>query len=344
MKPEPNNLRVVISPGHIALAATPREPREAGWARLRVLACGICGTDLHLHHGMKLPLGAEYPVYPGHEVAAEVIEADPGVGPQPGTRVVVHPLLPCGKCEDCMSGREHYCAYGEMLGVHRAGGLAEEMVWPSNRLVPVDDLDPNLAALLPDAVATAYHAVQRAQLPRGGKLVVIGSGGVGTNVLQISRAMDPDLQAIAVVHSEGTAQRIRGLGFPVVQGLDSAGRAVRKEFGEIDAVIDFSGAQAAATEGVRMLKKQGRLVLGSVLDEKVSIGTTYTGLMTREIEIVGSYSNSLSDLQAVTELVRSGKLSLDGLVSHSFPLKDIAKAFDVLEKRPPGMVRVVITA
>ena len=66
--------------------------------------------------------------------------------------------------------------------------------------------------------------------------------------------------------------------------------------------------------------------------------------MTREIEIVGSYSNSLSDLQAVTELVRSGKLSLDGLVSHSFPLKDIAKAFDVLEKRPPGMVRVVITA
>ena len=92
-----------------------------------------------------------------------------------------------------------------------------------------------------------------------------------------------------------------------------------------------------------MLKKQGRLVLGSVIDEKVSIGTTYTGLKTREIEIVGSYSNSLNDLQAVSELVRSGKLSLEGLVSHTFPLKDIDQAFDVLEKRPPGMVRVVIT-
>lgn len=343
MKPDSTNLRVVVSPGNIALIETPREVRDAGWARLKVLACGICGTDLHLHHGMKLPMGAEYPVYPGHEVAAEVIEADPGVGPQPGARVVVHPLLPCGKCDDCLTSREHYCAFGEMLGVHRAGGLAEEMVWPSNRLVPVDDLDPHLAALLPDAVATAYHAVQRAQLPRGGKLVVIGSGGVGTNVLQISRAIDEDVQAIAVVHSEGTAQRIKRLGFPVVQGLDGAGRAIKNEFGEIDAVIDFSGAAAAATEGVRMLKKQGRLVLGSVLDEKVAIGTTYTGLMTREIEIVGSYSNSLSDLQAVTELVRSGKLSLQGLVSHTFPLRDIEKAFDVLEKRPPGMVRVVIT-
>jgi len=344
MSTSDTNLSAIISPGQLSLAELPREPRAPGWARLKVLACGICGTDLHLLHGMKMPAGAEYPVHPGHEVAAEVIEADPGHGPQPGTRVVVHPLLPCGKCEDCTSGKEHYCAFGEMLGIHRSGGLAEEMLWPSDRLVPADDLDPRLAALLPDAVATAYHALQRANLPKGGKLAVIGSGGVGTNVLQISRALDPDVQAIAVVHSDGTAKRVRDLGFPVIQGLEGAGRALRKEYGEMDAVIDFSGAPAAATEGVRMLKKKGRLVLGSVLDEKVSIGTTYTGLMTREIEIVGSYSNSLSDLQAVTELVRSGKLSLEGLVSHTFPLKDIDKAFDVLDKRPPGMVRVVITS
>ena len=84
MTSEPTNLRVIMSPGRIALAETPREPRAPGWARLRVLACGICGTDLHLHHGMTMPAGADYPVYPGHEVAAEVIEADPGVGPQPG--------------------------------------------------------------------------------------------------------------------------------------------------------------------------------------------------------------------------------------------------------------------
>jgi 2-desacetyl-2-hydroxyethyl bacteriochlorophyllide A dehydrogenase len=344
MSTSDTNLSAIISPGQLSLAELPREPRAPGWARLKVLACGICGTDLQLLHGMKMPAGAEYPVHPGHEVAAEVIEADPGHGPQPGTRVVVHPLLPCGKCEDCTSGKEHYCAFGEMLGIHRSGGLAEEMLWPSDRLVPADDLDPRLAALLPDAVATAYHALQRANLPKGGKLAVIGSGGVGTNVLQISRALDPDVQAIAVVHSDGTAKRVRDLGFPVIQGLDGAGRALRMEYGEMDAVIDFSGAPAAATEGVRMLKKKGRLVLGSVLDEKVSIGTTYTGLMTREIEIVGSYSNSLSDLQAVTELVRSGKLSLEGLVSHTFPLKDIDKAFDVLDKRPPGMVRVVITS
>jgi 2-desacetyl-2-hydroxyethyl bacteriochlorophyllide A dehydrogenase len=336
-------LRAVISPGKLELINSPREERAPGWTRLKVLACGICGTDLHLLHGMKMPAGAGYPVYPGHEVAAEVIEADPDNGPQPGTRVVVHPLLPCGECEDCKSGREHYCKTGEMLGVHRPGGLAEELVWRSDRLVPADDLDPIYAALLPDAVATAYHAFQRANLRPGGSLAVIGSGGVGTNVLQIARAIDPDVKIVAIVNSDGSAKRVRDLGFSVIQGLEGAGRAVRSQFGEMDAVIDFSGADGASNEGIRMLRKTGRLVLGSVRDVKFELSTTYTGLMTREIEIVGSYSNSLSDLQAVTELVRSGKLSLAGLVSHTFPLEAIDEAFDVLEQRPAGMVRVVIT-
>lgn len=334
--------RVAISPGSVSVVEAAPQDRPAGWSRLQVLACGVCGTDLHLLHGMKLPIGAQYPVYPGHEVAALVLEADPDAGPPPGTAVVLHPLLPCGSCAACKSGREHQCASGEMLGIHRAGGLSDEMVWRSDRLVPVDELDPFFAALLPDAVATAYHAVVRAALPEGGKLAVIGTGGVGTNVLQISRALDPESQAVGVVHSDSTAKRIRDLGFPVVQGLEGAGRAVRKLAGEMDAVIDFSGVPAAPSEAIRMLRRGGRLVLGAILDEKVSLATTYTGLVTREIEVVGSYSSTLSDLRAVADLAISGRLPLDGLVSHVIELDDASRALDLLEQRPSGMVRVVV--
>lgn len=344
MSIEGTNLCVTVSPGHMSLVDMPRQARPTGWTRLKVLACGICGTDLHLLHGMRLPLGAAYPVCPGHEVAAEVLEADPDCGPKPGTRVVLHPLLTCGSCGACASGRENRCESGEMLGIHRAGGLAEELMWRSDRLVPVGDIDPMQAALLPDAVTTAYHALQRAVLPRGGKFAVIGVGGVGTNVLQVSRAVDADVQAVAVVHSDATAKRVQALGFPVVQGLQGSSRAVRKQFGEMDAVIEFSGAEGAPSEAIRMLRRGGRLVLGSVRDEKVFLETTYTGLMTREIEIVGSYSSTLADLQAVTQLTQSGKLSLEGLISHSFKLKHAEQAFSVLEQRPPGMVRVVVEA
>ena len=130
----------------------------------------------------------------------------------------------------------------------------------------------------------------------------------------------------------------------MTHGLEGAGRACKADFGEMDAVIDFSGAEAAPNEAIRMLRKGGRLVLGSVRDERVSLATSYTGLMTREIEIVGSYSSTLSDLWAVTELVRSGQLSLAGLVTHSFALEDAEQAFAVLEQRPAGMVRVVVAA
>lgn len=338
----PRRRSAMIKPGSIAITEIASPERSPGWTRLQVLACGVCGTDLHLLRGMTMPVGASYPVYPGHEVAARVVEADPDVGPAAGATVVLHPLLPCGNCAACTNGRENQCDTAEMLGIHRRGGLSDELIWRSDRLVEVDDLDPLLAALLPDAVATAYHAVERASLPPGGKLAVIGTGGVGTNVLQITRALDPSSQAVAVVHSEGTAKRIRALGFPVVQGLEQAGRAVRKLVGQVDAVVDFSGAEAAPSEGIRMLRRGGRLVLGSILDERVALATTYTGLVTRETEIVGSYSSTISDLRAVAELAVSGRLSLEGMVSHVVDLADAPRAFKILEQRPPGMVRVVV--
>jgi 2-desacetyl-2-hydroxyethyl bacteriochlorophyllide A dehydrogenase len=334
---------VVIVPGSVTLDRVSRDECPPGWTRLRVLACGVCGTDLHLLHGMSLPAGAHYPVYPGHEVAACVIETDPlGGGATLGATVVLHPLMPCGTCSACETGSENLCTKAEVLGIHHKGGLSDELLWRSDRLVEVGSLDPLLAALLPDAVATAYHSIVRAELPMRGKIAVIGAGGVGTNVLELSRVLYPSSEAVAVVRSDGTATRIRSLGFPVIQGLEGAGRAVRKLIGEVDAVIDFSGEASAPTEGTRMLRRGGRLVLGSVLDESVALQTTYTGLVTREVGIVGSYSSTISDLRAVAKLAIDGQLPLEGLVSHEVELADASHAFEILEQRPPGMARVIV--
>jgi len=334
--------RVVIEPGRIAVREMPREERPPGWSRLQVLACGICGTDQHLLHGMVLPPGVSYPVYPGHEVAARVIEADPQSGPEPGSMVVLHPLLPCGSCPECTAGADQLCRTAGMLGVHHKGGLADEMLWRSDRLVRVRDVDPVIAALLPDAVTTAYHAIERAAMPPGGRLVVIGAGGVGTSILRMIRVIDPSSEVVAVVRSDGTAARVRSLGIPVVQGLDGAARAVRKLVGDVDAVIEFSGVAAAANEGVRMLRRGGRLVLGAILDEEFALTATYSALVTREVEIVGTYTSTVADLRKVVEMVETGRLSLQDMVSRIVPLDDVAEAFAMLQQRPAGLVRVVV--
>lgn len=337
---------VEIHPGTVALhdgEPPSPAPREA---RVRVVACGVCGTDVHALHGMVLPRGASYPVRPGHEVAGVVEElgsqaaADTDLAV--GDSVVLHPLAPCGQCPACHRGEDQRCPHVTTLGLHVPGGMAEQVCWPADRMVVVNGLPAAEAALLPDAVATAYHALSYAAPPPDGVLCVMGAGGIGLNVLKLVRALYPSVTLAAVVRREASAERVRRLGAHPVVGLDAAHRAVRDAVGPVHAVVDFSGARQATGEAVRMLGRGGRLVIGSVLDEPIVVGTTVTGVTAREISIVGSYVSSIEELQAVAKLTLDGKVTFGDAVSRLYPLDDAPAALQLAEDRPPGFVRAVL--
>jgi propanol-preferring alcohol dehydrogenase len=343
---------VEVAPGTVSVRHGPVTPLAPGLARIRVEACGVCGTDLHLLHGMVLPAGASYPVRPGHEVCGVLIEVEPPedasregaprTHPAVGDTVVLHPLAACGNCDHCTSGRDHLCPHARILGIEAPGGMADDVVWPLDRLVAVDGLPPAQAALLPDAVATAYHALRVAQVPAGGTLCVLGAGGIGTHVLQLAGVLDPAVTLAAVVRSEATAERVRQLGAEVVVGLDGSAKAVRAAIGPVDAVIDFSGAEAAPAVGLRMLGPGGRLVLGSIADAPLQLGMATTTVVMRELSVVGAYNATLGDLEAVAALAIDGRLDLAGSVSLVLPLDEAAAALDLLDHRPPGLVRLVL--
>jgi 2-desacetyl-2-hydroxyethyl bacteriochlorophyllide A dehydrogenase len=219
--------------------------------------------------------------------------------------------------------------------------MADEVVWPADRCVPIGALPAAQAALLPDAVATAYHALGRAQVPLGGLMCVIGAGGVGSHVLELARILDPTVKLACVVRRPESAARFANGGVVAVAGLERAARRLKEEMGEFDVVLDFSGAAAGPREGLRALRRGGRLVLGSVRDEPLELGTT-TGVVTREAEVVGSYSSTIGDLEQVAALAEQGSLQLDGSVSGTFPLDEAGAAFAALEDRPPGLVRLVL--
>lgn len=337
---------VEISPGHAALREGPRPPLLPGTARVRVTACGVCGTDVHCLHGMVLPRGATYPVHPGHEVAGVVAELDEEAaeleGVAVGDSVVLHPLDTCGQCPACRGGEEQRCGQVTTLGLHVDGGMAEEVVWPVSRMVAVNGLPPAEAALLADAGATAYHALRRADVPAGGALCVIGAGGIGTQVLKLAKAMDPTVLLAAVVRSEASAERVGRLGAHVVRSLDGAYRGVREALGPLDAVVDFSGARGAPVQGVRMLRRGGRLIIGSVVDEPVTLGTSVSGITSREISIAGAYVSTMDELRAVAKLALDGTLDMSDSVSRRYPLDRAVEALRLVENHPPGLVRLVL--
>ena len=342
------NRFIEISPGNLALLDGPPARLEPGWARVRVDTCGICGTDLHVFEGMQLQPGVSYPLRPGHEVAGVVTEvavdreASELNTVTVGSGVALHPLLPCGVCRFCQSGAENRCVDAQILGFHRAGGMADEVVWPLGRLVVVDGIPLEQAALLPDAVATAYHAFAAASPPIGGGLCVIGAGGVGTHLLQIAAAMDPTLRLAAIVRSEATAERLRASGIIAIVGLEGGTRAAREALGSVDVAIDFSGNASAPRVGARMLGSGGRLVLGSVDDSPLDLGITITTAMTRELQILGTYSSTISDLRASADLVRSGAIDLSESASLQFGLDEVPAALRAVSERPNGLVRAVI--
>lgn len=338
-------LRVVeIAPGTVTVHRDESAPVPAhGEALIRVLACGICGTDVSLLHGMDLPRGASYPLRPGHEVAGEVVAIEgPHHGITVGDLVVLHPIAPCGACTECTSGREHYCPRARVLGIQAPGGLADQICWPTSRMVVANGLVPTRAAVLADAVATAQRAVAQAGLPRGGSLCVLGAGGVGTHVLELLKIADPTATLVAVANSAASVARLESLGFPAFQGLDSIVRRLREAFDPFDVVVDFSGQEAAPALGVRLLRPGGTLLFGSVLNGDLSTGNAQT-VQVRELTVKGVYSATMDDLRQVVALARSGELDLSRSVSHVADLGDAAEAFALLEERPPGLVRMVLT-
>ena len=332
-----------VEPGSLRIREEEGRPLPEGWARIRVEACGICGTDLHLLHGMDLPRGCSYPVRPGHEVAGTVVEGELGEV-RPGAAVVLHPLLPCGECAACRAGFENRCRTAHALGIDDPGGLADEVLWPISRMVLRAGVGSSEAAVLADAVASAHHALDLASLPPGGSLTVLGAGGVGTHILQLARLRDPEARLTAVVRSRPTAERLSRLRLDVelVDGLAGCGRRIFETRGPQDAVIEFGAGAEAAAEGPPMLARGGRLVLGSISPAPVELGTTLTALVTRELQVLGSYTSTLADLAAVTRLASSGCLDLSASVSHVVPLDEAARAFELLEARPPGLARVVV--
>lgn len=343
---------VEITPGQVTLREGPPAALQPGDARVRVLACGVCGTDLEALRGMVLPRGVDYPLRPGHEIAGVVTELGPALdgtdpptaqSPTVGETVVLHPLAPCRNCEACRRGEEQLCSNVRALGFHAAGGLAEEVVWPTARMVPVRGLPPEQAALLADAVATAFHALTYAEVPTGGVLCVLGAGGLGGQVIRLARVLHPDVTVVAVVRSQATADRVADLGGVAIRGLEGALRGVRDAVGRPDAVIDFTGDETAAGVGLRLLRPGGRLVLGSVVDKPIDLGISVTGITSREIEVRGAYVSTMDELRAVTDLACSGRLDLSDAVSHVLPLERAPEALEIVEAHPPGLQRLVLT-
>jgi len=310
-----------------------------------VKAAGICHSDAHYRAGTS-PAGP-LPLTLGHEVAGVVERAGPQVTTvKAGDRVCIHYLITCGDCYYCSNGTEQFCVQGSMIGKYRDGGYAEYIAVPARSVVPLPDEVPlDQAAVLMCSSSTSFHALRKGRLQAGETVAVFGAGGLGMSAIQLARALGA-LDVYAVDINADKLKQAEGYGaIPVnASRVEPVAEIHRLSGGRgVDVALELIGLPQTMRQAVLSLGVFGRAVLVGITDKPFKI-YSYTEMLGKEAEVIGSADHLLSELPLLIEFARRGALDLSDVVSRTVPLDAdaINATLDALD-RFGGDVRTVIT-
>lgn len=321
-------MRAVLLPAvgaPLRLVERPDPEPGPGEVRIRIQACGVCGSDLFLQKG---GFGADrLPRVPGHEAAGVVDALGPGVE---GLRVGDQAAI-CYIENTPDAPRPNLGPNVRRMGVDVDGAFAEYVVRPAGTIVvPPAPVDPATLAVLTDAVGTVYHAlVKIARLAPGETLVVLGIGGLGSNAVQLGKHFGA--RVIAVSRSDEKLELARALGADeLARGGEDAVERAREACGGrgADVVIQCVGSAALDEQAIAIAGYGGRVVLvGSSLE---AFSVRATDFIWRELTVLGSRGFTADDIRAVVDLYLAGAIRADHLTASPRPLEEANEALEDL--------------
>ena len=300
-----------------------------GEVLVRVAACGVCGTDVHIYHGSKGSAEVVPPVILGHEFSGVVEAVGPGVDTvTPGSHVTVDPNMYCGKCRFCRSGKKQLCTRLRAYGVNLNGGFADACVVRQEQCYLLNPQVPLEYGALAEPLACAIHGIDRSGIRQGDAVCVLGGGTVGLMMVQLAKMAG----ASAVLLSEPVAAR-REAGLQV--GADAAidpihedlPARVRELLGRdgADTVIECVGNPSAARQALQACARGATVVLFAVHPVEELDEISPFEIYSKELTVTGSFINPDTHGRAVS-LINSGRIQLQPLITHSFPVEELEQA------------------
>ena len=332
------------APGGVHIEEIPMPEPGAGEILVKVSACGVCHTDLHV---MKAEVAFPTPAVMGHEISGTVAALGPGVkSPAVGTKVVSAFIMPCGNffAMNRLKGTLYDGTTrlrrrdGSPIAMYSMAGLAEYSVVPATDVFPLlDGLPLEESAVLGCAVFTAYGAVRHGAELRGGERVaVVAVGGVGINVIQIAHAFGAS-QIIAVDVKDDKLEAARRLGATdVVNATTTDATARVRELTDgrgVDVAFEVLGLPQTFTQAFEMIRDGGRMVAVGIAPGKTAAPVEITRLVRRELRIIGSYgARTRSDMPEIIRLAAKGIFRPETMVTQRFSLADADAAYKALAR------------
>lgn len=326
---------IIDAPGNVRVGILPDPTPKPDELVVRVGACGICGTDLHIMDGDS-PLVC-YPIVPGHEFAGEVVAVGRNVlqgnGTRDmhvtvGTRIAVEPNLYCGHCEFCRTGHENLCINYTAIGVTLDGACAEYVTVPAAKAYILPEHLSFREAALIEPISCAVHGMHRLTPKSGDTFLIVGAGTMGLILVQL--ALRGGASKVAVV--DLNTQRLQ---LAEKLGADSIQTDINKLLEDeplgFDCVIDVTGVASAIEGAFTATRRGGKLLVFGVAPGEARISLSPFRIYNDEITVLGSMAVLYSFGPAIN-LLSSGAIDAEMMLTAALPLEDFPKALSMVRR------------
>jgi len=302
---------------------------------LKVAACGVCGTDAHIHEGEFI---SRFPLIPGHEAIGKVVEVGANVKDfVVGDRCVADVGVTCGQCFYCRRGNELLCENFNSRGVTLPGGFAEYIAYDYKKVYKIHNLSDEEATLLEPA-ACALHGLDKLRPPVGCEVLMLGAGPTGLILAQLLKLNGAAKVVLAA--NKGTkmdlARKLNAADVYIDLDRQNPGpqwEQIKKDhpYG-FDVVVEAAGVEKLANESINYVRRGGTLMIYGVYENKALVHWPPSKIFGDEITIIGSFSQTYCFPRAVAYL-DSGKINVKGMVTDVFKLEDYQGALDKMNSR-----------
>lgn len=307
---------------------------------IKIKAVGICGSDMHIYHGTS-PV-ATYPRVLGHEVVGEVIKIADGVkNLKIGDKVVLEPMISCGECYACKSGRPNACAKLTVRGCHVDGGFQEYYVAPEKNLFKFRDDIPWETAAMIEPYTIAAQITWRADIRKGDYVFIIGAGPIGLCVLEMTKLKG----GIAIVsdYNEKRLNIAKELGADYV--INPKDEDPLKKVREItngmgsNVTIDAVCMPQTFEQAIEITSVAGRVMCLGFTKEPSKIAQM--GITIKELDVRGSRHQTYK-FKEVVELFNENKLNPTKLISHIMDFENAMEAMKLIEEKPDQVCKIIL--
>ncbi|HML21371.1 MAG TPA: zinc-dependent alcohol dehydrogenase family protein [Aggregatilinea sp.] len=324
----------IEQPGRAGFSSAPVPEPGPDDVLIQVHAAGICGTDIHI---LKGEYEARYPLIPGHEFSGVVVSVGDNVTRfKVGDRVTADPNIPCNRCLACQRNEPNQCENLQAVGVTRDGAFAEYVVVPEGNVFAIGEMSFAAAAMVEPLACVAW-GLERLSIPPGASALVFGAGPMGCLLSQALHASGAARVVVTDVVPHRLALAAELGATETVLADDQQDRKLRSiEPGGYNLVVDATGIPKVLEAAFSYLRARGTLWVFGVTPNDARVTFPSYEIFRRDLAILGSFAVNRTFQESIS-MIRSGRVKVEPLISHTLPLEDFAQGFELAQSDPRRM-------